>query len=284
MNRLLLLILLIVVSQSIYAQSTSLTVQGSGTDMHLVHTIAPKENWYSIGRIYNISPKDIAPYNHLTIDNPLSIGQQLNIPLTAVNFTKTNNKASDEALIALYQNRTAVGYLKVKKALSPLAAVNGSAVVMPVKEIAAPPVVAKSEPVTAAKSAPVVAAKPEPVKEEVKVVPVKPTPAEERPAANFKGGSFKSQFESSGKSNSGAAGVFKSTSGWQDGKYYALINNVPVGTIVKISNAASGKSVYAKVLGDLADMKENAGLTARVSDAAASELDGEGRFDVEVKY
>jgi hypothetical protein len=49
---------------------------------------------------------------------------------------------------------------------------------------------------------------------------------------NFNGGYFKSDYTESGKSSSGAAGIFKSTSGWQDGKYYALMNNVPVGTIV----------------------------------------------------
>ena len=283
MNRLILFLLSIVASHFIYAQSGDLTVQGSGQDLHLVHTVAPKENWYSVGRIYNISPKEIAPYNHLTIDNPLSIGQQLNIPLTATNFTKASSKAADETLVALYQNkagsRVAMGYLKVKAGLSPLASKNNS--VAPVKETIAPPVVVKKEPVVS---------KPEPVKEEVKAVTMveekKPEPvvAASTASASFKGGSFKSQYDPSGKNSAGAAGVFKSTSGWNDGKYYALINNVPVGTIVKISNPSSGKSVYAKVLGNLADMKENTDLSARISDAAASELDGEGRFDVEIKY
>ncbi|HJU45825.1 MAG TPA: LysM domain-containing protein [Chitinophagaceae bacterium] len=279
MNRVVLFVFSILASHVIYAQSGDLMVQGSGQDMHLVHIVAPKENWYSIGRIYNISPKEIAPFNHLTIDNPLSIGQQLNIPLTAANYTKGAAKAGDESLIALYQSKAGgkatAGYLKVKTALSPLANKANSAVAA--KEVVAPPVAAKKDPVVA---------RPEPVKEDVKIVPAKPEPVAGTTvsAASFKGGSFKSQYEPSGKSSSGAAGVFKSTSGWQDGRYYALINNVPVGTIVKITNAASGKSVYAKVLGNLADMKENAGLTARVSDAAASELDGEGRFDVDVKY
>jgi hypothetical protein len=83
----------------------------------------------------------------------------------------------------------------------------------------------------------------------------------------------------------GQAGIFKSTSGWQDGKYYALINNVPVGAIVKITDQATGKSVYAKVLGQLPDMRESAGLTVRLSNAAAAELgEREGRFGVGVSY
>ena len=93
------------------------------------------------------------------------------------------------------------------------------------------------------------------------------------------------QFEDAGKSLSGSAGTFKSTSGWNDGKFYALVNNVPVGTIVKINNPVSGKAVFAKVLGSLPDMKESLGLVARVSDAAAAQLDAAGtRFSVEVRY
>lgn len=289
MNRLILFIFSIIISPIIYAQSGDLIVQGAGQDLHLIHTVAPKENWYSIGRIYNISPKEIAPYNHLTIEHPLSIGQQLNIPLTNVNFSKKNtDKASDEAFVPVYQSKagakSVAGYLKVKKELSPLANKAGSAAVSNnavAQHPVALPIVEKKE------SA--VASKPEPVKQpETKVASAeehKPEPMTDvATSINFNGGRFKSQYESSGKNSSGAAGIFKSTSGWQDGKYYALINNVPVGTIVKITNPSSGKSVYAKVLGNLADMKENAGLTARVSDAAAGELEGNGRFNVDVKY
>jgi hypothetical protein len=105
------------------------------------------------------------------------------------------------------------------------------------------------------------------------------------PAPHFNGGRFKVDFSDGGKSVAGQAGIFKSTSGWQDGKYYALINNVAVGTIVKITDQSTGKSVYAKVLGQLPDMKESAGLTVRLSNAAAAELgEGDGRFGVGVSY
>ena len=76
-------------------------------------------------------------------------------------------------------------------------------------------------------------------------------------------------FSDGGKSSSGQAGIFKSTSGWQDGKYYALMNNATVGTIVKVTDQPSGKIVYVKVLGQLPDMKESANLAIRISNAAA---------------
>ena len=111
------------------------------------------------------------------------------------------------------------------------------------------------------------------------------SPVRQEPAPKFNGGKFKAEYSDGGKSVTGQAGIFKSTSGWQDGKYYALMNNVPVGTIVKVTDAATTRSIFAKVLGQLPDMKESAGLSIRISNAAASELGAaDGRFNVEMKY
>ncbi len=48
-------------------------------------------------------------------------------------------------------------------------------------------------------------------------------PAVKTPVVNFNGGYFISDFTDGGKLAIGLAGMFKSTSGWQDGKYYALM-------------------------------------------------------------
>ena len=112
-----------------------------------------------------------------------------------------------------------------------------------------------------------------------------PVTAANTAAPHFAGGRFKADFSDDGHSVTGLAGVFKSMSGWRDGKYYALINNVPVGTIVRITDQSNGKAIYAKVLGQLPDMKESIGLTVRLSNAAAAELaEGEGKFGVTVSY
>ena len=82
----------------------------------------------------------------------------------------------------------------------------------------------------------------------------------------------------------GEAATFKSTSGWQDKKYYVLVNDIAPGTIVKISSS-DNKSVYAKVLGSMPEMKENNGLLLRVSNAAASSLGIiDPRFHVQLSY
>jgi LysM repeat protein len=142
--------------------------------------------------------------------------------------------------------------------------------------------------------------KEEPKKEEAKKEISTPPPAEEKTSktsapvtqngteasyTGYKGGYFRSGYSGIGKSTAGNAGIFRSTSGWKDGKYYALMNNVPVGTIVKISYNSSNKTIYAKVLGQLPEMRESVGLTVRLSDAAAAELGAEmGKFYVDVTY
>jgi LysM repeat protein len=73
------------------------------------------------------------------------------------------------------------------------------------------------------------------------------------------------------ETRTGTAMTFKSASGWTDKKYYILINDVPPGSIVKVSNGGS-KFVYAKVLWGLGGIKENEGLEFRISNSAAAIL------------
>lgn len=105
-------------------------------------------------------------------------------------------------------------------------------------------------------------------------------------------GYFKKSFEQQVKSTPAlkdatvSAGIFKTTSGWQDGKYYLLIDDVATGTIVKLINPDNNKAVYAKVLGQMNGIRQNQGLDIRISNAAAATLgvsDTE-KFVVKVNY
>ena len=312
-----LIVILIFACQAVIAQ-TGLIIQGSSPDLHLIHTVVAKENWYSIGRMYNLSPKELAPYNKVSMETPLNIGQLVKIPLTKLNFVQNGLKSEDEIFVPLYHivqdkegmfrvsmahnkvpvndikkwnnltneqlrpgMKLMVGYLKVKQDQSPLASGGANKIQVPL---------------TTTSTASTSTSKPveDPKKETAAVVPIAKTEPpvatvsdEIKPTAiaSHEGGFFKKQYYSSGKSTTGNAGVFKSTSGWNDGKYYALMNNVPIGTIVRISFSSTNKAVFAKVLGQLPEMKESTGLTVRLSDAAASELGVEmSKFFVDVKY
>ena len=87
---------------AVFGQQKPLTIAGTAPRCYLLHTVAPKENYYSIGRLYNISPKEIAPFNNLELEKGLSLGQTVKIPLTDINFAQRNTPASGEALVPVY--------------------------------------------------------------------------------------------------------------------------------------------------------------------------------------
>ena len=128
------------------------------SNLYLEYTVGAKENFYSIGRMYNLSPKVIAPYNKLDLaTSGLAIGQKIKIPLNASNFWQSGTRTAEEVIIPLYyklntqtslssiakqfntgaaelkswnqdvdndlkkDTRVIVGFLKVDKNLSPLA-------------------------------------------------------------------------------------------------------------------------------------------------------------------
>ena len=111
-------------------------------------------------------------------------------------------------------------------------------------------------------------------------------------SANTAGGVFKTLYDEQSRAVNnpetvnGAAAIFKSTSGWKDSKYYALMNKVLPGTVVKVINPANNRYVYAKVLGEIPPGKENDGLLIRISNAAASELSLEegGKYELQLSW
>jgi hypothetical protein len=343
-------------SVAVMAQQ-EIQVQGSSPDLYLSHTIVAKETWFSIGRLYNLTPREIAAYNKSNLTEVLKLGQVLKIPLTADNFSQDGQRAADEVFVPvkytvqpkewmyrISQNHNKVpiasletwnnvkndqlregmhlivGYLKVRTGQSPLAAKGSKKIAVQTTA----PVVAKND-----KPAETVVTKPEEKKPEEKKTEVvanndtkatstdtKPTtqpvtqpttqpvaqtttpaqpkttpPIENTQTSNtetwdgYKGGYFKGSYSEKGTNTTGNAGIFRSTSGWKDGKYYALINEVPMGTIIKVTFPSTNKSVFAKVLGPLPEMRESTGLKLRLSDAAAAELGADiGKFYVDVKY
>lgn len=324
------------------------------------HTVAPKETLYSIGRLYNVHPRELAAYNNLTIETGLTIGQVIKIPAKTTMAplppatdkpVATDKPANDKPVTEkpvvekkpavktasapqqtatlvpvyhtvqkkenLYQisrlyNKVPIDNLKKWNHLSSDALAEGTKLIVgytatgnegnipaqkPIEEKPANPAPEKKtepvaeekkDPVTEKKTEPVVT-KTEPVKAAKEPEQPKARPVEEK-AVNFMGGNFKAVYEAQAKNkqqgqDEGTAGVFKSTSGWNDGKYYCLHNTAQPGTIIKVTNKANGKSIYAKVLDIIPDLKQNAGLVIRISNAAGQELGvGENNFDCILNY
>lgn len=373
-------------------KSQNLTVEGTPPDLYLTHTVAPKENFYSIARLYNQPPKIIASYNKITMEKGLNIGQKVKIPLNAQNFDVSDNANSGETLIPITHivaksetlfkiagnNETAnlirkwnhltsdnitpgtplvIGHLKVNGSQPSVSFAKNNESIAPESNTST---VSKPAMSTEAKQ-PAAEAKKEDTSDSVNsasshgqkstedsnaaagnttsqeatesspgttskdtafaVIPEEPNqagdmnamPAKEKPSekkesvvkntednkkarqpsnetTNSAEGAFAKLFEvaSSQKSlttKSGQAATFKSTSGWQDKKYYVLMSDVTPGTILKISSSTENKVVYAKVLGSMPEMKENDGLLLRISNAAASDLGIiDPKFPIQISY
>jgi LysM repeat protein len=316
--RIFILSLFLISSQAVFSQNAKFFVKKSSNDLYIEHKVQPKENWYSVGRIYFISPKEIAKYNATSMDKGLGIGQTLRIPLNATNFSQAPDAIKEG--VPVYHSvqskenlfRVVTGFgatvadikkwngLKSEQLNAGTDLVIGflkSSVVAPVETLTSTAVISK-EPVKpqeanvpinqataikpAAQASPVVDTKPKPapvqkLTTEVQVkepVPVS-KPQEEKLGAT---GQFSSLFDQQSregkqqKIENPVYGVFKSTSGWQDGKYYVLLNNVVPGTIVRILSKTTSKQLFAKVLGAVPAGKESEGMVMRMSNATQAAL------------
>lgn len=286
------------------------------------HTVAAKESFYSIGRMYNVHPKELATYNNIPFEKGLSIGQVIKIPAagnaapmpavpqpaetpqtdpaltnpapkTKVNATGSpvyHTVAPKEGLYSISKKYNAsIADIKKWNNLSSDGLSIGMNLIVGYNGGAAPvtPVVTKQVP-EAKPDEPKEVSQPVAIKEQPK--PVVKEAAIEKGLANFDGGYFKAFYNQQVKGKTtmqdkGQAGIFKSTSGWDDGKYYCLHNSAAAGSYVKITNAANGKAVYAKVLDLIPDLKQNTGIIIRISNAAASELGvNASNFDCTLNY
>lgn len=307
------------------AQTPELIVKSSDKGLFVEHKVVPKESFFSVGRLYGIHPRSIANYNKLDLGKGLAIGQVVRIPLTDSNFTQKGNKGTpvyykvgeNEGLMkvsSLHNNVTLetlrnwnklpdnsvkqgdkliVGFLAGKGVTTTIttAATNAA------KQQDPPKTEPKKEEV---KPQPVVETKPE-VKEEQKKTdpPVVTQPVEtkqeekkeEKPAA-VETGYFKHFFDQQvkqtpiRKDETVTSGIFKTTSGWLDAKYYLLMDGVQPGTIIRVVNPSNNKTIYAKVLGEMSGIRQNEGLNIRLSSAGASALQvtEQDKFIVKVVY
>lgn len=289
------------------------------------HTVGPKESLSSIGRMYEVNGRVLANYNNIDYDKGLTVGQVLKIPPKGTTIdqvaqpvktetpkaqtpvvkvetkpavkTESNNETGSPVYHTVGKKETlyhittlypgiSVDDLKRWNNLTGDGVNEGAKLIVGYSKGAAETKMAPVE--KAEKEKPVV------VKEAEKKESKKTEPVETKPVIqtgkDFKGGVFKTVYESQNSNGvpvdqQGAAGVFKSTSGWTDGKYYCLYNNAVPGTIIKITNTANEKFIFAKVLDAIPDIKQNNGLLICISNAAATELGAaEGNFNCAIKY
>ena len=209
------------------------------------------------------------------------------------NLRKFNHLTSDQISAG---QKLVVGYLvspQADKISEPSADAGSDVATAPVQqpEIKTAPPAEKKETERAADADP----RPQPEKKQVETEekpPVRTAPPSQVAVTDGTGGYFRSQFEQQvrqqpvKRDETASAGIFKTASGWQDAKYYALMDKVEPGTIIRIINPTNNKVIFAKVLGEMSGIRQNQGYDVRISNAAASALDVSDteKFIVRVNY
>ncbi len=309
---------------SLQAQKGDLMAKSNENGLYLEHKVVPKETYYSLGRLYNLHPKFIASFNKLDMNKGLNIDQKVKIPLLDTNFTQKGNsgtpvyyKVGDkEGLMTVSKkgNNVLLANLRSWNNLSSDELKKDSKIIIgflqskEMKSITLTPAPVNDPPAVTAMEKPAVETTPAEdmtkkeekkiaeeemkaeKKEEKKDLP--PVVKETRKPVVEGQGYFKNHFEQQvkvspvSKDETVTSGIFKTTSGWDDAKYYLLIDKVQPGIIVKVVNPTNNKAIYAKVLGEMAGVRQNEGYNIRISNAAASALEiaEQDKFIVKVNY
>lgn len=334
MKRSVLVVFLFIAAAIRSAAQDGLWVKQGDKGLYLEHTVSSGQGLYSVGRLYNVSPKYIASYNKFDMNKGLEIGQVIRIPLTDTNFNQKNNKGvpvyytvgASEGLLKVSNvnnkvtmqklrdwnglksdalqvgQKLVVGYF-VSKEMPNVASIPKTTT--PARPEEKP--VVKTEPAEEKKTQQA-AVQPESTQTVVKTEPKKEEPKKEEPkreepkrtepvsssntALNSQQGYFRSAYEQQTKQSpitkntSVTAGIFKTSSGWEDAKYYLLIDGVATGTIVQLVNPDNNKAIYAKVLGEMNGIRQNQGLGIRISNAGAAALgvSEPDKFIVKISY
>lgn len=302
-----------------------LVVKNSDKGLFIEHQVEPRENFYSIGRLYDVNAKDLATFNNLDMTKGLNIGQGIRIPLTKKNFSQSSSKKGTPVFYTVddkeglnrisANNKGTLDNIRKWNRLSNDNIPAGSklivgylvggefknAVVKNDDKKDEKKDIKKEEKKDSKKGD---AVKTNPEYKDPQVVAVKentsPTVTETKKVETVKdnrntsaeAGFFRPYFDQQTRSYpiskdlTVTSGIFKTSSGWQDGKYYALIDKVEPGTIIRVINPINNKTVYAKVLGEMSGIRQNVGLNIRLSNAAAAalEVNETDKFIVKVNY
>lgn len=306
MKRIVSIVVFFTIASVGFAQN-KIIVQGSFPDLYIIHKTAGKESLTSISKLYNLATTPVVKISDVADNGMVAANREVKIPLSKTNFTQDGQTGEGETLIPLYHivqknenlyrisqiyGKLRIDFLREWNDLNSDVIQLAQKVVIGHLKVAkekALDIIAGVQPTTGDGSDNGYEAKedkkPEPKKQPEPAKPeTKPSPSTDDNDEGF----FVTQYPSDSKGKlqikTGEAATFKTTSGWSDRKYYVLMNDMVPGTIVRITGP-NNKSICAKVLGALPEMKENKTLLVRMSNATASALHiSDASFQVQVSY
>ena len=305
---------------TVFAQKGDLFLKKSDNGFYLEHKVKAKESFFSVGRLYNVHPRHLASFNKMDYNKGLFLDKLIRIPLTDTNFSQKADKgtplyykAGDKDNWASISKIFKVSTDKLKN-WNDNSEKKGQKLIVGLllsSEFDSRSFVAKADKETVKveekiekealkeEKKELVAEEKKPVEKKVdekkseKEFEIKSVTEEKKqPDNNYQPGYFLASFEQQVKSTPAkkvetfTCGIFKTSSGWQDAKYYLLMDAVNTGTIVKLTNPSNNRTIYAKVLGEMSGIRLNDGFNIRISNASAAALGigEEDKFILKVHY
>jgi hypothetical protein len=279
--RILLLLALVFGGLLAKAQSKDLFLS-SDKRKSVQYKVGPKETLFSLGRKFYVHPRFLASFNKISYDKGLQLGQSLLIPLTDTNYSANSSKGLPVYRAGKNQKKLLVGRIVKNEQLPPIELAS----TMPATARAEEPSSDLADTVNDSTEVQVATV---PVTQ--KELPVLSKSVTDTIVTSEEAGHFKYAYEEQlltigALKQTVKAGIFKTTSGWKDRKYYLLTNAAAPGTYVQLYAPGTQKTVYAKVLGEMSGIRQNEGYDIRISNAAAAVL-GVGElsvFELEISY
>jgi LysM repeat protein len=266
-----------------FSYRDSIGVENLSGKKVVIYKIDPKDNYYSVGRKYGVSPKIIIDFNK---NIALKVGTIIRIPtqtdyqaLATIPAVAADANAATESQHTVVKKETlysisALYGMKIEelKKLNNLKS-NALSIGQIVKVIKNQPATSIAPVATAdSKDIPTVP-KPEPQDKTQDTVVT--NPAKEIPTNKY--GITEMQ-------EKGAA-VWIDDKNLDATKSYALHRTAPVGTVIKITNPMSGRSVFAKVVGRYTENETTKDVIIVITRAAAEAIGViDKRFFVNIGY
>lgn len=245
----------------------------------ILHKLDPKDNYYSVGRRYNVNPNAIKQFNNgidLVIGNTIKVPTDLAFLQSApkVNVQTTPAAPANNSTIVTQQYKVSAG-----ETLYSIAKRFGSTVedITAINKLTSTSL-SPGQVLMVRSNLP----EPEPQRPVVKrdettvVLTVDSGNTEHRPGANKYG-----LFE---KSEKGVA-TWIDDAGLDASKKLALHRTAPIGTVIKITNPMSGRTSFAKVVGRINDSEATKDVIVVMTKNVAESIGGlDKRIRVNITY
>lgn len=303
---LLLLTFLITITTTVFARPTrdSIGVENNNGKKVILHKLDAKDNYYSLGRRYHVSPKAIIAFNN---NAPLIIGNIVKIPTdrpfleSSYNTPKVQNKPAPQQPVVQtapaiqqqtpanqqQQQSNSIDYkVSAGETLYSIAK-RFSTTVADIQQVngltstnLAPGQIIK---VHQGEQSPQVAAAAQQetvAKQDNTAVNNPVTAADSANASKFNANKY-GLYE---KDEKGVA-TWMDSSGLDPNKKLVLHRTAPVGTVIKITNPMTNLTTYAKVVGKFTDNEDNKDVVIVVTKNVAESIGAQDkRFRVNISY